>query len=159
MREIGGHRQRLVAHADALRRILRHVAVDGDDHRDRLARVAHLLAGERVLRARGDQTLVRREQRQRLAEAAVEVLVRVDGEHAVDVERARDVDVGDPRVRVLGAHERHLRGAVLEVVGEASAAGEQPRVLAALDRLAEHPRRHLASSIAAAARTASTIPT
>ena len=85
--------------------------------------------------------------------------MRVDREHALDVERAGDVDVGDPRVRVLGAHERDLGGVVLEVVGEAPAAGQQPRVLAPLDRLAEHPRGHRASSIAAAARTASTIPT
>ena len=45
------------------------------------------------------ERLVRDEQRQRSAHGRLEVLVGVDAEHALDVERAGDVDVADPRVR------------------------------------------------------------
>jgi hypothetical protein len=78
---------------------------------------------------------------------------------ALDVERAADIDVAHARVRVVGAHERRVRGVRLEVVGVAPGADEQPVVLAALDALAEQPCRHESLSIAAAARTARTIPT
>ena len=76
------------------------------------------------------------------ANSPVEVLVGVDGVDAVDVERAGDVDVDDPRVRVVGADERRVRGVRLEVVGVAALADEQPVVLAPLDALAEQSRRH-----------------
>ena len=155
--EVGRHRQRLVLDADALRGILGHVAVAGDDHRDRLADVAHLVARERVLRAAGDDRLVRDDQRQRLGEAAVEVVERVDGVDALDVERARYVDVADARMRVLRAQEGGVSGVRREVVGVAAVAGQQPLVLPALDALAE--AHAVSSSSAAAARTARTMPT
>ena len=80
----------------------------------------------------------------------------VDGVDAVDGERAGDVDVDDPGVRVVRAHEGGVGGVGLEVVGVPAVAGQQPGVLAALDALAE---AHRSSSSAAAARTARTIPT
>ena len=46
------------------------------------------------------------------------------------------------RVRVVGAHERRVRGMRLEVVGVLPLADEQPLVLPPLDPLAEQSRRH-----------------
>ena len=155
-REVGDDRQRLVLDADGAGGVLGDVAVLGHDHGDDLADVADLVLGERVLRAGGDDRLVRDDQRQRVREPALEVLVGVDGVDAFDGERAGDVDVDDAGVRVVRAHEGGVGGMGREVVGVAAVAGEQTPVLAALDALAE---AHRSSSSAAAARTARTIPT
>ncbi len=47
-----------------------------------------------------------------------------------------------PRVRVRAAHEGDLERVVAEVVEVAAVARDQPRVLDALDRLADHPGGH-----------------
>ena len=86
--DVGHDRERLVLDDDRARRVLGDVAVARDDHRDRLADVADLVARQRVLRAPVGDRLVRDDQRQRLRELPVEVLVRVDRVDAVDVERA-----------------------------------------------------------------------
>ena len=86
--DVGDDRQRLVVDDDRARRVLGDVAVARDDHRDRLADVADLVARQRVLRAPVGDRLVRDDQRQRLRELPVEVLVGVDRVDAVDVERA-----------------------------------------------------------------------
>ena len=139
--EIGGDRQRLVGDPDRAGRVLGDVAVAGDDHDDRLADVADLVLGKRVLRAPVQDRLVRDDQRQRLGERPLEVVVRVDGVDALDVERAGDVDVGDARVRVVGADERRVRRVRLEVVRVAPLAAKQPVVLPPLHALAEHSGR------------------
>ena len=140
--DVGDHRQRVVRDDDRSRGVLGDVAITGDDHRDRLADVAHLVARQRVLRAAVGDRLVRDDQRQRRGELAVQVLVRVHGVDAVDVERAGHVDVDDPRVRVVGPHERRVRGVGLEVVRVLPLADEQPLILPPLHPLAEQSRRH-----------------
>jgi len=135
-------RQRLVGHRDALGGVLGDVAVAGHDHRHRLADVPHHAVGQRVGGPRGVQAGVGDQQRQRLGDPAVEVLVGVDGDQAVDVQRAADVDVEDPRVGVRAAHEGRRQRAGAEVVEEAAVAAGQPGVLPPGDRLAEDPGGH-----------------
>ena len=81
-----------------------------------------------------------------------EVLVGVDADDALDVERVGDVDVDDAGVGVRAADEGRGEGVVAEVVEVAAAAGDEARVLLALDRRAEHLRRH-ALLLAAPARS------
>ena len=74
--------------------------------------------------------------------------------------RRAGIDAREPRLGVRTAQHgsvQHLRQ--VNVVDEARAPGEQPCVLAPLDRLADKPRGHGSSPriIAAARRTAATI--
>ena len=62
--------------------------------------------GQRVGGPAVGERRVRDQQRQRLGEPARQVLVGVDGDQPVHVERVADVDVEDPRVGVRAAHER-----------------------------------------------------
>ena len=140
--DVGDDRERLVLDDDRARRVLGDVAVARDDDRDRLADEADLVARQRVLRAPVRDRLVRDDQRQRLRELPLEVVVRVDRVDAFDVERTGHVDVDDPRVGVVGAHERRVRGIGLEVVRVLPLADEQPLVLPPLHSLAEQSRRH-----------------
>ena len=112
--------------------VLGDVAVGGDHHDDRLADVVDHAVGERVRRLRRVQRRVRDQQRQRLGDPAVEVLVGVDRDQAVDVERVGDVDVDDAGVRVRAAQERGGQRLVAEVVEVAAVAGGQAQVLPAL---------------------------
>ena len=79
------------------------------------------------------------------ADPAGEVLPGVDRLDAVDLPRVVDVDVDDAGVGVRAADEGGREGAVAEVVEVAAVAGEQARVLAALDLLAELPGAHRAA--------------
>ncbi len=142
-------RQEVVGDDDPLGGVLGEVAVAGHHHHDRLADVVDLVAGQRVAGARRGQRRVRDEQRQRLGDRAAlglvgggEVVVGVDRDQAVDLERAGDVDVGDPGVRVRAAHERGGQRVVPEVVEEVRPAGDQLGVLDPLDRLAEQLGGH-----------------
>jgi hypothetical protein len=145
----GGHR--FVCDGNTLGSVLGEVAVAGDDHRDRFPDVIDLLASQWVRGAAVGQRRVGDEQRQRLGERSGQVVVGVDRGDPVDVEGAGDVDVDDAGVRVRRAHHRRGQRVVAQVVQERPAAGEQPAVLAAVHRFAEHPG-HEASS--AARRTA-----
>jgi hypothetical protein len=93
---------------------------------------------------------VRDEQRQRLPDRAVQVVVGVDGDQPLDVERVGDVDVEHPGVGVRAADEGHRERVLAEVVQVAALSGEQPGVLAALDRGAEELRGHAGSPCSAA---------
>ena len=120
--------QDVVGHDDPLAGVLGEVAVGGDHHDDRLADVVDLLARQRVPGARAGQRRVRDQQRERLrdgrdrhgrvvrVDAVEQVLVGVDRDHAVDVERAARVDVQHPGVRVRAADEGGDQGVVTEVV-------------------------------------------
>jgi hypothetical protein len=104
--------------------------------------VVHLAVGQRVAGARRGQLRVRDEHRQRLGHRAGEVLVGVDRDQALDVQRGVDVDVDDPGVRVRAAHEGGGQRVGADVVEVAALAGDQPGVLAPADRLPEQLRRH-----------------
>ncbi len=141
--------EELVRHLDGLAGVLRDVPVDRHHHHHGFADVVHLVLGERVRRPRCVQGRVRDEQRQRLADSSAlccigvgEVVVGVDGDDALDVERAGDVDVEHPRVGVRAADERRGQRAAPQVVEVAAATREQPRVLDPGDPLAEELRGH-----------------
>jgi hypothetical protein len=82
------------------------------------------------------------EHRQRLGHRAGQVLVGVDRDQALDVQRRLDVDVEDAGVRVRRPHEGGGQGGVPDVVEVAALADDQPGVLAPADRLPEELRRH-----------------
>ena len=134
--------EQLVVDPDPLADVLGDVAVAGDHHDDGLADVVDLVPGQRELGAAVGQGRVRDEQRQRLADPAGEVLVGPDADQPVDLEGVGHVDVDDAGVRVRAAHEGGGQGGVPQVVEVAPTAGHQPRVLAPLDRRAEHLAGH-----------------
>ena len=82
------------------------------------------------------------EQGEGLPDPPGEVLVDVDADDTLDVDRVGGVDVDDAGVGMGAAHEGCRQGVVTEVVEVATAAGDEARVLLALDRRTEHLRRH-----------------
>ena len=147
--EVGHDRKGLVVHHDHGGRILRDVPIPGHHHRHRLARITDLVEGERSLSPWCGQPVVRDQQRERLPEVAFEVRVSEHAEDTWQCGGSRHVDAPDAGVREVRADERGLRGAMFEVVRVAASARQQTRVLHARDGLAEHPRGHRSSSIAA----------
>ena len=142
-------REEVVGHHHAFRRVLCDVPVPCHDHHDRLADVVDLLAGQRVAGAGRVQGRVRDQQRQRLGDRAAlglvrseQVVVGVDRDQPVDVERTCRVDVDDPRMRVRAAHERDTERVVSDVVEEVRRAGDEFGVLDPLHRLTEELGRH-----------------
>ncbi len=150
-------RQLLVVDPDPLAGVLGDVAVGRDDHDHGLAHVVDQLGRQAVAGHRVGQRRVRDQQRQAVGHLAVQVLVRVDRDDALDVERVGHVDVEDAGVGVGAPHERRGERVVAEVVEVAAVAGQQARVLLALDRCTEHLRGHDVASrslvISAARRT------
>ena len=146
-------RQHLVLDGDPVADVLGDVAVAGDDHDDRLADVVDDAVREGVRGAAGDDARVRHEQREGLGQRPLEVLVGVDRDQAVDLERVGHVDVDDAGMGVRAADERHLERVVAEVVEVATAADEQPGVLRPRYRRAEQPGRHACSRRSSAARS------
>ena len=138
--------QELVVDPDPGDRVLGEVAVVGHHEGDRLADVVDAVLGQGVLRATVGERLVRDQQRQRVRHRAGQVVVGVDGVHALDVEDAVDVDVEDPRVGVGAAQHGDLQGAAHQVVGVLPVAAQQTVVLDALDLLADQLGGHEASS-------------
>ena len=154
-------RQEVVADPDPRADILGDIPVGGHHHDDGLADVVDLVLGKRVRRPAMRQGGVRDQQRQRIAGAAVEVVVGVDRHQAFDVQRVRDVDVDHSGVGMRAADERRREGVVPEVVEITAVAGEQPWVLDPRDAFAEELGRHDALSrsrfSSAARRTAATM--
>ena len=157
--EIDRRRLGRIVHFDQLQRVLGEIAALGHHQRHRLADEAYTARRERPVGARMDESGVLVQQRHGRVGGA-QILV---GEHRVDAaERQRRVriDAGEAGLGVGAAQHRRV-GHVgqADVVDEAGAPGEQPRVLAPRDRLADQPRGHGLSprSIAAARRTAATI--
>ena len=80
------------------------------------------------------------------------LLAGEDGDHARDGERLAAVDRLDARVRVRRAHDGHVRHAGQhEVVHVLGGAGDEARILAALDGGAEDARAHAAPPFFSAA--------
>jgi hypothetical protein len=132
----------LVADDDPLGGVLGDVPVGRHHHDDRLADVVHLAVGQRVAGARRGQLRVRDEHRERLGHRAVQILVDVDRDQALDVQRRLDVDVEDAGVRVRATHEGGGQSRRADVVEVAALADDQPGVLAPADRLPEELRGH-----------------
>ena len=124
--------ERLVFDLDEVAGILGDVAVLGDNGRDRLAVMAHLLSGDQVL---DDRAGAERRQRRRPLR---HVLARHDRDHARERRRLARVDADDARVRVRAAQDRRVRHArQLDVVDVAPLPAQEPRVLDAVEALAE----------------------
>ncbi len=102
-------RQRLVVDEDQLGRVLGDVAALGDDDGDRLADVAHLVLGQRHLRARVEDQVLdgrRRDQQRAGLPVVAQVGGSVDGHHAGHVRAPCDVSMPrDAGVGVVAAHE------------------------------------------------------
>ena len=129
--------ERLDVDDDISNRIFRDIAAVRDDHRDRLADVADLVAGQRPVGARvkhetGDR---RRRHEKRCRPAVVaEIRERVDRRDAGALPGRRHVDLDQPSVRVIAPDERHVqRSRQLHVVDEARPPGEQAGILVAAD--------------------------
>ena len=148
-------RQELVVDPDARDGVLSDVPVLGDDEGDRLADVVDLVLGQRVLGAAVGERRVRDQQRQRLrhpgSQRTGEVVVGVDGVHALDVEHGGDVDVEDASVCVgrpqHGGVERRLpatagRSPDADVVDVATLPTQEALVLDPLDPLAHQLGGH-----------------
>jgi hypothetical protein len=154
--EVYHGRKRLVVDRDRGRRVFREITALGDDERHRLARVAHLVLGERHLRALVEERALDRRRRHQQwpgLPVVAEVLRGIHGEHAFVLARPRYVDAADARMRVRAAHEcgvQHSRK--LDVVDEKRAARKEARVFIPGNRGAEVPGGHLERE-----RTASTM--
>ena len=109
-------RQLAHLHLDEAHGLLRGRLVDGRHRRHRLALVAHLVAGQRMLAARDRQH----------AEGPGAVRAGDDRQHARQLRRLRDVDVEDLRVRV---------GAAIDAPGQHLGLDEIGRVLGATRHL------------------------
>ena len=130
-------------HDDRARRVLGDVAVARDDHRDRLADVADLVARERVLRAPVGDRLVRDDQRQRLGERARRGPRRCRPRRRRRRRaRRRRRCRRSARARSRSARTRRARRAARSRRCSGPWPTQQPVVLPPLHPLAEHSRRH-----------------
>ncbi len=136
--------KRLVIDLHQRRRILGDVAAVGDDDGDRLAGIDGLGARERMGHVeRGDRG-TGHEQRQRIAAQRLRQVGEGEHQmHAGEPSCRLGADAADFRVRIGAAHERGVQcSGQAHVVDEAALAGEQRRILLALDRGAEPLRSH-----------------
>ncbi len=157
--------ERLPVDVDQAERVLRRGLRLRHDRGDSRARERDAVDLERA--GHGDEVLdAARLPRARQRREVLEVLAREDGDHARVRGRTRRVDPVDPRVRVRRAQDRDVRHPrQLEVVQVAGRAGDQARVLDALDRGPEDPGRRLGGGghgyapppTPAASRTAATM--
>jgi hypothetical protein len=123
-----------------------------DDDRDRFADVAHAIGRERMPRrlrewrpvAASDAAAALGDQRGDGADAiGDQVAPGKDVEHARDHARRCGVEREDVGVRVRRAHERGVDlTRCIPVLGVAALPGQQPGILAALDRRTDAEARH-----------------
>jgi hypothetical protein len=128
--------EHVVGDARGLDAVLHRVRVAGDDQREGLADEPHLVAGE-DRHGRGGELLGGAvEDRDDVAEGQVGGVVGRDD--AGDLARRRQVQLRDAGVRDRRAHEPRVQHpGQRDVVDEATAPGEQARVLVAGDRGAD----------------------
>ena len=136
-------RQRLVVNLGTLHRVLGEVAAFRHDHGDRLAHVAHPVAGQQVLRA-GQEPLHGGQHgygRRRLGPRVGET----EGvHHARRRAHRREIDPANAGIAVRAAQEcRVQRAGKLYVVDEPAFACEEAGVFEALDALADHRCAHV----------------
>ncbi len=140
--EVDHRFERLVLHVDRFERVAGRGGAVGEHARHAVSRIARLRLGERVVRrvlhVVGDGPRARH----RPAPLIGQVGARVRGPNAGNGERARHVDRRDAGVGVRAAEHREVQGAGdLDVVRELGFAGEERRVLAPQQPLAEHAGR------------------
>ena len=137
------HRQRLILHPDQVGPVLGHVTVHGGHQRHRLAHVADLAPGQRVLQEAVQPVQLVHAQRDRL-DARRQI---GKGEHADDpreLQGLRHVHRLDARVRVRAPQDGRVQHpGQLHVVDERGLAGQEPNVLAAPDRRPDVSLRHV----------------
>ena len=161
--QIDDRGQRLKIDGDVRKRVLGDIAALCQHDRERLADVAHLVLGERHLRAlienhAGDRR--RRHQQRPRRPVRAEIGGGVDRDDARPRARRANVDGANAGVRHAAAQKRRVQHAgQFDVVDEQRLAAEQPGVLVALDRRAEAARAHGARPCirSAASMTASTM--
>ena len=129
-------RKRLVIDLDQCGGILGDVAAVGHDDGDRLAGIDGLGARERIGHEEFGDRGTGHEQRQRIAAQRLRQVGEGEHEmHAGERSRRLGADTADFRMRMGAAHERGMkRSGQAHVVDEAALAGEQRRILLALDR-------------------------
>ena len=131
--------ERLVLHVDRFERVASGGLAVGEHARHAVSRVARLRRGERVVRrvlhVVGDRPRARHRSAPLIGQVGSGVR-RPDAGHG---QRARDVDGGDAGVGVRAAQHGEVQGAGdLDVVRELGFAGEERRVFAPQQPLADH---------------------
>ena len=149
-------RQGVVVDVDQADRILGDVAVDRHHHRDALADVEHVVAGERALRLGMGEVGSRYQQRQWRIESA-DIVAGIHLDHTVERFRGAGIDRADFRPGDHAAGERRVQRAwEVDIVDEATLAAQEGGICVACDWFAELARRHvrgLRFSIASRAST------
>ena len=144
----GGHRgQRSVIDLDPCGGVLGLGERLGHDHGDRIAHVAHALAGQRLVRRREHRRAVRAlalERHRHGAERIAQVGAREDRQHAGQLRGGLRVDAREARVGVDRAHDHGVRlPGEIDIVVEAALAPHEAHVLEALDPLPDPELSHL----------------
>ena len=138
----GHRRQRVDVNGDQLGRVLGLRRGLGDDRRDRLADMPHLIRRQRVMRwgqHRGAVAIVHDLARRQWPDAGLGQLRRgIDRENAGHRPRRRGVDAADHAVREVAPHHHRMGLAwQADVVGVVPFAAQQYRVFGARHRLAD----------------------
>ena len=134
-------RERLVVHVDELGRVGGDRRCLGDDDRDRVADVAHLVRGQWP--ERRDLEVRRADQHHRAGHGRHHVGARDHRDDAGQRARVDRVDTRDARVRVGAAHEHRVGHARLAVGGrEGARAAQEALVFPSFDALTREPACH-----------------
>ena len=138
--------ERFVVHIDVVERVFGDIPAIGHDHDDGFTGVAYLLLCQGHLRSLMEFELFHRrrrhEQRPRLPELA-QVAGGVGGNDAGALLYAAEVHFTDAGVGEVAAQKGDMQHVGhLHIVGEERAAGQQPGILIAFDRLTEKSCRH-----------------
>ncbi len=136
--DVRDRRQRLVLDLDELRCVLCRRAGLGHDDRDAVAGEAHPVGRERQMLDELDVVRHGPEAGQATGPCVLELAAGEGGDDTLRLARLRDVDAGDPRVRIRAADDvRPDHPGRTQVVDVATLAGEEPRVLLAQDGLSD----------------------
>ena len=128
--------ERFVGDLDPIERILREVSVLGQNRHNRLTDIANLVARQRIERRR--MIILHPRRRAHRLDQVMQILRGVDGEDARHLGGRRGADACDEGMRVIAAPERDVKCARDDAIGrERSLAGQQPRILDALDARAD----------------------
>ena len=144
-------RQFRVVHRDQRRRVRRRIAALGHHHGDRLTGIARLVVGQGVVVGDEDlrsvavleQGVGRRGRHRHMRDAPHSIGVEIGAGQHRDYSRCGQGGGGvvgfDPRVRIGRAHHRRMGLAgERHVVAETARTGQQPHILLAQHRCADH---------------------